>query len=60
MTVKGLPSHTICNGVLKYAKGKLMAEKGSGKYIKRPAFQTIFDALQKQANLNKPKAVKRQ
>ncbi len=60
MTVKGLPSHTICNGVLKYANGKLMAEKGSGQYIKRPAFQAIFDALQKQANLNKPKAVKRQ
>jgi len=59
MQIKGLPSHTICNGVLKYANGKLMAEKGSGKYIKRPAFRPVFDALKKQANLNKPKSVKR-
>ncbi|HHL31548.1 MAG TPA: dihydropyrimidinase, partial [Oceanospirillales bacterium] len=59
MQVKGLPSHTICNGVLKYANGKLMAEKGSGTYVKRPAFRPIFAALQKQADLNKPKAVKR-
>jgi dihydropyrimidinase len=59
MEVKGLPSHTICNGVLKYANGKLMTEKGSGTYVKRPAFRSIFDALKKQANLNKPQAVKR-
>ncbi len=59
MEVKGLPSYTICNGVLKYANGKLMAEIGSGKYIKRPAFRSIFNALQKQADLNKPTAVKR-
>jgi len=59
MKVKGLPSHTICNGVLKYANGELMAEIGSGQYIKRPAFRPIFDALEKQAALNKPHAVKR-
>ncbi|MCF6318615.1 MAG: dihydropyrimidinase [Proteobacteria bacterium] len=59
MQVKGLPSHTICNGVLKYANGKLMAEKCSGKYIKRPAFRPVFDALKKQADLNKPKVIKR-
>lgn len=59
MPIKGLPSHTICNGVLKYANGELMAEKGSGTYIKRPAFRPIFDALKKQADLNKPNAVKR-
>lgn len=59
MQVTGLPSHTICNGVLKYANGKLMAEKGSGTYVKRPAFRPIFDALKKQADLNKPKAVNR-
>jgi len=59
MQVKGLPSHTICNGVLKYANGTLMAEKGSGQYIKRPAFQPVFDALGKIAKANKPEAVKR-
>lgn len=59
MQVKGLPSHTICNGVLKYANGKLMAEKGSGTYIKRPAFPTVFKALEKIAKDNQPIAVKR-
>ncbi len=59
MEVKGLPSYTICNGVLKYANGELMAEIGSGQYIKRPAFRSIFNALQKQADLNEAKSVKR-
>jgi len=59
MKVTGLPSHTICNGVIKYADGKLMAEKGSGTYIKRPAFQPVFNALGKIAKANKPKAVNR-
>jgi dihydropyrimidinase len=45
--------------VLKYANGTLMAEKGSGQYIKRPAFQPVFDALGKIAKANKPEAVKR-
>ncbi len=59
MQVKGLPSHTISMGDLKYANGKLMAEVGSGTYIKRPAFPAVFNALSKQADLNKPEAVKR-
>jgi len=48
MQVKGLPSHTISMGEIKYANGQLMAKKGSGTYIKRPAFHPIFDALNKQ------------
>ncbi|MCF6287663.1 MAG: dihydropyrimidinase [Proteobacteria bacterium] len=48
MQVKGLPSHTISMGVVKYANGELMAEKGSGTYIKRPAFHPAFAALKKQ------------
>jgi dihydropyrimidinase len=59
MEVKGLASHTICNGVLKYAEGELMVEKNSGTYVKRPAFRPIFDALNKQTDLKKPQAVKR-
>ena len=59
MAVKGLASHTISGGVLKYARGELRAERGSGSYIKRPAFAPVFDALGKIAEANKPSAVKR-
>lgn len=59
MQVTGLPSHTISNGRLLYANGELMAEKNTGTYIKRPAFQPIFDALDKVAESNKPQKVKR-
>ena len=59
MEVKGTPSHTISNGRLLYVKGELRAEKNTGTYIKRKAFQPIFGALDKQAKLNQPKPVKR-
>lgn len=58
MKIKGLPSHTISGGVLKYVDGKLRAERGSGSYIKRPAFPAIFDALKLAAG-DAPKPVKR-
>ncbi len=53
MEVKGLPSATICGGKLRYYDGELRVEKGSGTYIKRPAFAPVFDALGKQAAHNK-------
>ncbi|MGV6851894.1 MAG: dihydropyrimidinase [bacterium] len=59
MPVKGLPSYTISNGTLGYANGEILAKKGSGQYIKRPAFPSVFSALEKQAQTNKPSAVKR-
>jgi len=59
MQVKGLPSHTISQGRLAYIKGEIRAEKGDGNYIKRPAFQPAFSALEKQARANRPKPVKR-
>ncbi len=58
MKIKGLPSHTISGGVLKYVDGKLRAERGSGNYIKRPAFPAIFKALKIAAG-DAPKPVKR-
>ncbi len=59
MKVKGVPSHTISNGQLKYAAGDLRVEKASGNYVKRPAFQPMFSALEKAAKLNTPTAVER-
>jgi len=57
--VKGLASHTICDGQLRYADGELRVEPGVGQYVKRPAFPAVFDALKKQSNLSKPPAVDR-
>ena len=59
MKVKGLPTHTISMGRLLYKQGQLMAKRNTGTYIKRPAFQTAFDALAKQAALKQPQPVKR-
>jgi dihydropyrimidinase len=57
--VRGLPSHTVCAGRVVYAKGDIRAEKGAGRYMKRPAGGPSFDALRKVAALKTPTAVKR-
>jgi len=38
MTVVGVPSHTISQGKIVFSNGELRAVKGTGRYIKRPAF----------------------
>jgi dihydropyrimidinase len=47
MAVTGLASHTISQGAIVYAKGTLRAERNRGRYVKRPAFHAMFDALAK-------------
>ncbi|MDE2133310.1 MAG: dihydropyrimidinase [Alphaproteobacteria bacterium] len=59
MKVTGVPSHTIANGKLVYAKGELRAVKGAGRYLKRPAFPSVFGALDKMAKARAPRAVAR-
>jgi dihydropyrimidinase len=44
MTVTGIPSHTISQGKIVYAKGELFAVRGAGRYIKRPAFAPAVTA----------------
>ncbi|MFZ6734303.1 dihydropyrimidinase [Undibacterium sp. Ji42W] len=46
-TVKGIPTHTISGGKLVFKQGELMAEMGAGRYIKRPSFSPMFQALNK-------------
>mgnify|MGYP000140758307 CR=1 FL=1 len=58
-TVKGVPTHTLSQGNLVWKDGDLRAVKGAGRYIHRPAFNPMFDALSKQAKRNAPTAVKR-
>jgi dihydropyrimidinase len=43
-SVRGIPSHAVSQGKLVYVQGDLRAERGVGRYIKRPAFGTNFSA----------------
>ena len=58
-SVRGIPSHTLSAGKLVYVNGELRAERGAGRYIKRPAFAPAFGALAKRAADTAPSGVKR-
>jgi dihydropyrimidinase len=58
-SVQGMPSNTISQGVVAYARGDLRAEMGKGRYIKRPAFGPNVDAVQRRAATLQPTAVAR-
>ncbi|HIG36642.1 MAG TPA: dihydropyrimidinase [Oceanospirillaceae bacterium] len=57
--VTGIPSHTISQGKLVYQHGKLMVERGAGRYIKRPPFAPYFDAINKMRERTPPFSVDR-
>ncbi len=59
MTVTGVPSNTISNGVLTYTDGDLRAVEGAGRYVKRPAFPSYYESLGKRQKAAGPKAVSR-
>ncbi len=59
MQVRGLPSHTISQGKLTYVQGELRAERGAGRYLKRPAYTSAFAALEKIATAHEPTSVAR-
>ena len=59
MKVTGLASHTVSQGKLVYADGELRVERGAGRYIKRPAFHPMFEALEKSAARARPAKVER-
>lgn len=58
-TVKGIAAHTLSRGKLVWTNGELRTVKGAGKYVRRPAFNSAFDAMAKQTALNAPHAVQR-
>ena len=58
-TVRGIPSHTVSQGVLVFAQGELRAERGKGRYLKRPAFGANFAAAKLRAEALTPTAVTR-
>jgi dihydropyrimidinase len=57
--VVGRPSHTVSQGRVVYALGDLRAERGAGRYLKRPPFGPQFSALGKRAALQAPTPVAR-
>ena len=59
MTVKGCASHTISQGKVVFADGKLDVERGAGRYVDRPAFATYYDALNIQSQRAEPVPVRR-
>jgi dihydropyrimidinase len=58
-TVQGLPVVTVANGKIASSRGDLRALRGAGRYLKRPPFAPMFDALRRQAALHAPQAVQR-
>jgi dihydropyrimidinase len=58
-TVKGIPTHTISQGEVVWDNGELKAIEGKGRYINRPAFSPVYDAVKKTAALKEPQAVDR-
>jgi dihydropyrimidinase len=59
MTVKGCASHTLSQGKVVYADGKLDVERGAGRYVNRPPFASYYEALKIQAQRNEPTPVRR-
>ncbi len=59
MTVQGVATHTISQGNVVWADGQLNAVRGAGRYIDRPTFAPYYDAVQRQADAKRPRAVPR-
>lgn len=58
-TVQGVPSHTLSRGKVVWCNGELRAERGAGRYVHRPAFTPVFEAMARQTEHNEPTAVER-
>ena len=59
MQVKGLAAVTLSQGKVVYENGNLKVERGAGRYIKRPAFASYYDAIKKANQVREPSAVRR-
>ena len=59
MKVTGVPRYTLTNGRVAWADGKLDVEPGTGRYINRPTFPTVFDSIKRVNTLHEPTAVSR-
>ena len=57
--VTGLAAVTLSQGKIVWQAGELRTQRGAGRYVKRPAFAPMFDALKRQAERHLPHAVAR-
>ena len=58
-SVTGVAKVTLSQGRIVWFDGDLRAERGAGRYVKRPAFAPVFDALKRQAERHAPQSVAR-
>jgi dihydropyrimidinase len=54
-----VPSHTISQGKVVWANGQLDVVRGAGRYIDRPPFPEVFEALSKVNSARSPRSVPR-
>ncbi|WP_142848397.1 dihydropyrimidinase [Telmatospirillum sp. J64-1] len=59
MEVQGLPVYTISQGRIVHALGESRAVRGAGRYVNRPAFPSVYEAVAKRNELSRPKPVLR-
>ena len=59
MEIKGCASHTISQGKVRWADGKLDVERGTGSYVERPPYAGYYSALKIQAERARPVPVER-
>ena len=59
MTVTGTPAYTLSQGRIVHALGESRAVRGAGRYVNRPAFPPVYEAVTKRNALNVPVAVER-
>ena len=59
MTVKGLPRFTLSRGEVVFRDGKVQAELGRGRFVKRQPFAADARALQRYKEFTAAKAVAR-
>jgi dihydropyrimidinase len=58
-SVTGLAKVTLSQGKIVWSDGELRTERGAGRYVKRPAFAPVFEALKRRAKLHMPQPVAR-
>lgn len=59
MTVTGTPAYTLSQGKIVHALGESRAVRGAGRYVNRPAFPSVYEAVKKRNALNAPVPVAR-
>lgn len=58
-TVTGIPSYTVSQGKVVWNNGDLNVERGAGRYIERPAYPSMYEAIHRKIELEKPTPVSR-